>query len=61
MCYNLTCHGGELPYLFNMVSLAPGLSFTPEESAFAERLIVYWTNFAKYGDPNGNGDLQVKP
>jgi len=35
------------------------LRFTPEESDFAERLIFYWTNFAKYGDPNGRGTSQV--
>jgi len=28
---------------------------TPEDKTVSEQLMLYWTNFAKYGNPNGNG------
>ncbi|CAK8697346.1 unnamed protein product [Clavelina lepadiformis] len=60
LCYNLTCHSADLPYVFDMDTLTQ-FRFTKEESILAEKIGRYWTNFAKYGNPNdpneptGNG------
>jgi para-nitrobenzyl esterase len=42
-------HTTELSYLFDNVPL------TPAQSATADVMIGYWTNFAATGNPNGNG------
>lgn len=50
-CYNRTCHGAELPFLFDS---APSTNFTltPQESLLANRMACYWGAFAHTGDPN---------
>ncbi len=40
-------HSADLPYFLDREPP----EFTPEEKAFAERLIGYWTTFARTGDP----------
>jgi para-nitrobenzyl esterase len=50
-------HGAEIPYVFGRV---PGRPFTPSEQTLSDRMIEYWTNFARSGDPNG-GDLPAWP
>lgn len=45
-------HSAELPYMFGQVKL----SLRPmkkEDFELADRMSTYWTNFAKYGNPNG--------
>jgi para-nitrobenzyl esterase len=42
-------HGGELPSLFGEPVL------TPAQQTLARRIIQYWTQFARTGDPNGPG------
>jgi para-nitrobenzyl esterase len=52
-------HGAELPYVFGY---PPRLAFFARaqpwkgfrDSAIAEEMQAYWTNFAKTGDPNGH-------
>jgi len=51
MCYNAVCHSAEIPYLFDFDKLTD-VRFTDDEQELADKLIFYWTNFAKYGDPN---------
>ncbi|KAF8766907.1 Neuroligin-4 like protein [Argiope bruennichi] len=51
-----TVHGEDLPYVFG-APLVNSLShfsrnFTKSESSLSETVIMLWTNFAKYGDPN---------
>lgn len=43
-------HGAEIPYVFGQI---PDRPFTSSEEALSERIIEYWTNFARLGDPNG--------
>jgi para-nitrobenzyl esterase len=45
-------HGAELPevFLYGFSDLPPG-----HQRDFAEKVSAYWTNFAKTGDPNGDG------
>ncbi|KFM58800.1 Neuroligin-3, partial [Stegodyphus mimosarum] len=59
----LVCvHGEDLPYLFG-APLVSSLSHFPNnyskpETALSEAIMLYWTNFAKYGDPNVVHDLE---
>ncbi|MEW6737509.1 MAG: carboxylesterase/lipase family protein [Acidobacteriota bacterium] len=49
-------HGLELPFVFNNYPNLSGFpSITPsrKELKLAQRMLTYWTNFAKTGDPNG--------
>ncbi|GIY52331.1 hypothetical protein CEXT_133031 [Caerostris extrusa] len=51
-----TVHGEDLPYIFgaplvNSLSHFPR-NFTKSESSLSETIILFWTNFAKTGDPN---------
>lgn len=45
-------HGAEIAYVFK--KLDPGQA-KPEDLKLSEHMATYWTNFAKTGDPNGEG------
>jgi len=50
-------HGQEVAYVFQHLDMSkPGTS--PSDVRIAEAMGTYWTNFAKYGDPNGKGMQQ---
>lgn len=53
-------HGSEMAYVFGHLGLNPNAQVTEEEQALSDLMIRYWTNFAKSGDPNGEG-LPVWP
>jgi para-nitrobenzyl esterase len=47
-------HGQEVAYVFN--HLDPSNNQTTESDlVISDAMASYWTNFAKYGNPNGNG------
>ncbi|WP_216216799.1 carboxylesterase/lipase family protein [Amycolatopsis aidingensis] len=46
-------HGSELLYLFG--GLAEPGALTPEQRTLSERMLGYWTRFARTGNPNGHG------
>ncbi len=46
-------HGAEMRYVFN--HLDPSRDWTEKDRALAATMGTYWTNFAKTGDPNGEG------
>lgn len=50
-------HGSEVSFVFNTLNARWGTSAeaTPEEKELARIMNTYWTNFAKTGNPNGNG------
>lgn len=51
VCGKVSCHGAELPYMFNTfeeMNLKPSNS----EKALATKLVKYWTDFAYNGSPN---------
>ncbi|MGH9145329.1 MAG: carboxylesterase/lipase family protein [Vicinamibacterales bacterium] len=57
-------HTAEIPYVFNNLApvrvfpdgSSPALaSASPRDRALADTISSYWVNFARRGDPNGNG------
>lgn len=46
-------HAAEMPYVFNL--LLPPLAWRDNDKQLAEQMSSYWINFAKNGDPNGEG------
>ncbi|WP_026510671.1 carboxylesterase/lipase family protein [Butyrivibrio sp. LC3010] len=47
-------HAGELIYAYGNLDYYPGL-YDEDDYKVSEAMQEYWTNFAKYGDPNGTG------
>jgi para-nitrobenzyl esterase len=48
-------HSAEVIYAFNNLRLKTDWPWTDEDFALSEAMADYWTQFAKHGDPNGNG------
>ncbi len=52
-------HGMEIPYVFqhldNSNPMMRNTQITKADQDISEAMSTYWTNFAKYGDPNGKG------
>jgi para-nitrobenzyl esterase len=52
-------HGMEIPYVFQHLDdsnpMMRNTQITQADLDISEAMSTYWTNFAKYGDPNGNG------
>ena len=47
-------HSGDLAYVFGTLDLV-GVDWRERDRELAKQITGYWTNFAKTGDPNGNG------
>jgi para-nitrobenzyl esterase len=47
-------HGAEIRYVFDQLDQDPR-AWSPEDRQIAREVVAYWTNFAKTGDPNGEG------
>ena len=47
-------HGQEVAYVFEHLN-SSDTNLTKSDFQISEDMAMYWTNFAKYGDPNGNG------
>jgi para-nitrobenzyl esterase len=52
---NAAYHSSEIPYVFGSLDLLKGYAWRPEDYKASEFVQKYWTNFAKVGDPNGEG------
>jgi para-nitrobenzyl esterase len=54
-----TRHSGELPYVFGWAQREGrgifGAFFGPQDVHLSEQMQAYWVNFARDGDPNGEG------
>jgi len=48
-------HSDELEYVFGTLDTRHGAEWRPEDRKLSEEMMDYWTNFAKTGDPNGQG------
>jgi para-nitrobenzyl esterase len=44
-------HGSEIPYVFQHLNAQA----VEQDRQISEAMATYWTNFAKHGDPNGQG------
>jgi len=47
-------HGQDVPYVFGHLD-ASDLQTTKTDLEISDAMVTYWTNFARYGDPNGEG------
>ena len=48
-------HASEIPYVFDTVKTKYGSELAPQDAAIAKQANQYWLNFAKSGNPNGDG------
>ncbi len=55
----LAYHTADIPYLFTGYHGGPEgapITLTPAQAKLSDRLVDAWANFARTGNPNGNGD-----
>jgi len=48
-------HGSEVAYVFDNLMNRDGTPVDPKDKELAKMMNTYWANFAKTGDPNGEG------
>lgn len=48
-------HAAEMVYVFKHLDQNPAAKVTDEQKTLSDIISKYWTNFAKSGDPNGEG------
>jgi para-nitrobenzyl esterase len=48
-------HGREVPYVFGHLNDLEHETPSAADHVISDAMVTYWTNFAKYGDPNGRG------
>ncbi|XP_029336733.1 acylcarnitine hydrolase-like isoform X2 [Mus caroli] len=48
-------HADEIPFVFGSSFWGMKLDFTEEEKLLSRRMIKYWANFARHGNPNSEG------
>jgi len=59
----LAYHTADIPYLFTGYHGGPEgvpITLTPAQAKLSDRLVDAWANFARSGNPNGNGDAHSK-
>ena len=55
-CSYLVCHNSELPYVFDN----PNNQFTSSGKLLSLQMITYWSNFAKFSNPNSKKQLNFE-
>jgi len=48
-------HAAEIPYVFGTLDTRPQMKWTGVDRDLSETMMLYWTNFARSGNPNGEG------
>ena len=48
-------HSDELEYVFGTLDVRRGAQWRPEDRKLSDQIVRYWSNFARTGDPNGEG------
>jgi len=48
-------HGSEVSYVFGNLTGRDGAPVDPKDKEVAKMMNTYWANFAKTGNPNGDG------
>jgi len=51
-------HANELLSVFGLPHMFPHLEFSASDWALCRKVMTYWTNFARTGNPNGPGLLE---
>ncbi|HWG16252.1 MAG TPA: carboxylesterase family protein [Acidobacteriaceae bacterium] len=49
-------HGREVPYVFGHLNELRNEQPSAADHVISDAMVTYWTNFTKYGDPNGPGE-----
>ncbi len=52
---NSAYHSSEIAYVFGSFDLLHDFKWTPADRVLSKQMQQYWTNFARSGDPNGDG------
>lgn len=53
-------HSAEIEFVFDVLP-SKRLPWRPEDTKLSDEIATYWTNFAKRGDPNGEGLVKWPP
>jgi para-nitrobenzyl esterase len=48
-------HAGEIQYVFGTLASVPDVTWELSDKSLSDAMTSYWANFAKKGDPNGEG------
>ena len=48
-------HSDDIEYVFGTLDTRPGWTPSAADRTLSDQMMTYWTNFAKTGDPNGQG------
>jgi para-nitrobenzyl esterase len=48
-------HAGEIEYVFGTLDSVPGVTWEASDRTLSDVIMTYWTNFARTGDPSGDG------
>ena len=48
-------HSDDIEYVFGTLDTRAGWEVRPEDRKLSDQIMSYWTNFAKKGNPNGEG------
>ncbi len=48
-------HSDEIEYVFGTLYTRPGAVWRPGDLLLSDQMMIYWTNFAQSGNPNGRG------
>jgi para-nitrobenzyl esterase len=48
-------HAGEIEYVFGALDSIPKVAWEGSDRRLSDAITTYWANFAKTGDPNGDG------
>ncbi len=48
-------HSDDIEYVFGTLDTRPNWTIRPEDRKLSDQMMGYWTNFAKTGNPNGDG------
>ena len=46
-------HSDDIEYVFGTLDTRPGATWRAKDYVLSDKMMSYWTNFAKTGDPNG--------
>jgi len=48
-------HSDDINYVFGQLDAREGAKWRPEDRKLSSEMVAYWTNFARTGNPNGDG------